>query len=142
MMPANFQFISDAKPTLLQLATMSICFLMNMPDGTKVIIISFTAPVIAKECTVRAQLMGFVFSASLLGLVIGVMSLAPFADRIGRFAMVLISVTLMGMNIFLTAYSQSVVHLFLFSLYTRRQNSLIISQFSQILPPNSRLICG
>ena len=112
-MTANFQFISTSKTTLLQLTTISICFLMNMLDGTNVMIISYTAPSIAKEWSINPQLMGFVFSAGLLGMAIGAMFLAPFADRIGRYSMVLISVVLMGATIFLTAWSQNVVHLLL-----------------------------
>ncbi|MCO5949355.1 MFS transporter [Mucilaginibacter flavidus] len=112
-MAANFQFISNSKPTLLQLTTVSICFLMNMLDGTNVMIISYTAPAIAKEWTINPQLMGFVFSAGLLGMAIGAMFLAPYADKIGRYAMVLISVVLMGATIFSTAYVQNAVQLIL-----------------------------
>jgi len=115
-MPDSFRFIRDSKPSFLQISTVLICFLMNMLDGTNVMIISYTAPVIAKEFTINPQLMGIVFSAGLLGMAIGAMFLAPFADRIGRYALVLISVMLMGITIFLTAYSQTALHLILFRI--------------------------
>jgi len=117
-MSANYQYISNSKPTLLQLTTVSICFLMNMLDGTNVMIISYAAPVIAKEYLISPQLMGLIFSAGLLGMAIGAMFLAPFADKIGRYALVLISVVLMGITIFLTAYSRSAFHLIFFRIFS------------------------
>lgn len=98
---------------MLQLTTVWICFLMNMLDGTNVMIISYTAPAIAKEYLINPQLMGFVFSAGLLGMAVGAMFLAPIADRIGRYSLVLISVILMGCTIFTTAFAQSTFHLIL-----------------------------
>jgi benzoate transport len=115
-MPTNYQFINNSKPTWLQLTTVAICFLMNMLDGTNVMIISYTAPTLAKEFIINSQLMGFVFSAGLLGMVIGAMFIAPLADRIGRYALVLVSVILMGSTIFLTAFAQGVVHLIIFRI--------------------------
>lgn len=112
-MPTTYQFINNSKPTMLQLTTVSICFLMNMLDGTNVMIISYTAPAIAKEYLINPQLMGFVFSAGLLGMAVGAMFLAPIADRIGRYSLVLISVILMGCSIFVTAFAQSTFHLIL-----------------------------
>jgi len=115
-MPDRIKFISDSKPSLLQITSVLICFLMNMLDGTNVMIISYTAPVIAKEFSINPQLMGFVFSAGLLGMAIGAMFLAPFADKIGRYGLILISVIVMGVSIFLTAYAQNAIHLILFRI--------------------------
>ena len=115
-MPPNYQFINNSKPTWLQITTVAICFLMNMLDGSNVMIISYTAPSLAKEFIINSQLMGFVFSAGLLGMAIGAMFIAPLADRIGRYALVLVSVILMGTTIFLTAFAQGVVHLIIFRI--------------------------
>ena len=115
-MSANYQFINNSKPTWLQLTTVSICFLMNMLDGTNVMIISYTAPVLAKEFVINSQLMGFVFSAGLLGMAVGAMFLAPIADKIGRYKLILVSVILMGSTIFLTAFAQGVVYLIIFRI--------------------------
>lgn len=55
--------------------------------------------------------LGIVFSAGLLGMALGTLFLAPFADRIGRKRMILVSALLMGVFIFLTAWATSITHL-------------------------------
>jgi len=115
-MAESLQFIGNSKPTLLQITTVAICFLMNMLDGSNVMIISYTAPVIAKAWSIEPEVMGFVFSAGLLGMAIGAMFLAPFADKIGRYSLVLLSVVLMGSTIYLTSFAQNTAQLIVFRL--------------------------
>lgn len=83
----------------LQLTTILICFLMNMLDGTDVMVISYTAPNISKDWSISPQSLGIVFSAGLLGMSIGAMFLAPRADKIGRKSMILICNLIMGMSV-------------------------------------------
>lgn len=97
--------------TRLQYATILVCFLMNILDGTDVLVISYSAPAIATSWSVSPEALGVVFSAGLAGMTMGALFLAPFADQIGRRKMILLSAVLMGTGIFLTAYSQTVFHL-------------------------------
>ena len=115
-MPGSIQFIGNTKPTLLQITSVAICFLMNMLDGTNVMIISYTAPVIAKAWAIEPRVMGLVFSAGLLGMAVGAMFLAPFADKIGRYKLILLSVVLMGSTIYLTSFAANTIQLILFRL--------------------------
>ena len=57
----------NSKITNLQFVTILICFLMNMLDGMDVMVISYTAPAIAKEWAIEPAQLGIVFSAGLLG---------------------------------------------------------------------------
>ena len=68
----------------LRLSTILVCFLMNMLDGMDVMVISYTAPAIAKEWAIKPTDLGLVFSMGLLGMAIGAMFLASQADVIGR----------------------------------------------------------
>ena len=102
--------------TGLQYATLAVCFLMNMLDGMDVMVISYTAPSIAKEWAVSPEALGLVFSMGLLGMAIGAMFLAPRADVIGRRSMILICAALMGLSIFLTQYAQNKEHLVIFRI--------------------------
>ena len=95
------------KITNLQIATIFICFLMNMLDGMDVMVISYTAPNIAKEWAVKSSALGIVFSMGLMGMAIGAMLLAPRADIIGRRNMILICAVLMGACVFTTQFAQS-----------------------------------
>ena len=108
--------IDNNKMTRLQYATLATCFLMNMLDGMDVMVISYTAPSIAKEWAVSSEALGVVFSTGLLGMAIGAMFLAPRADIIGRRSMILICAALMGLSIFLTQYAQSKEHLVFFRI--------------------------
>ncbi|WP_080059505.1 MFS transporter [Spirosoma aerolatum] len=102
----------DQQPiTRLQYTTVLICFLMNMLDGMDVMVISYAAPAIAKSWKSSPEALGIVFSSGLFGMTFGALLLAPFADTLGRKTMILISAAIMGVSIYLTAESTSVLHL-------------------------------
>ncbi len=106
--------IDNSPLSNLQYATLFVCFVMNMLDGMDVLVISFTAPAIAKAWTVSPETLGMVFSAGLFGMTIGAVILAPMADKIGRKTLILISAAIMGSCIFLTSFSENVTHLIIF----------------------------
>ncbi len=100
--------IDTQKLSRFQLATILICVLMNMMDGIDVMVISYTAPAIAKEWSVSAQSLGNVLSAGLVGMMLGALFLAPRADVIGRRKVIIISGLLMGVSVFCTSFAPSV----------------------------------
>lgn len=114
-MTFNPKALIDKNPmTALQYSTIFICFLMNMLDGMDVLVISYTAPAIAKAWDISPQALGTVFSAGLFGMTIGTLFLAPFADKIGRKAIILISGIIMGVCIYLTSYATSITELLIY----------------------------
>lgn len=111
----NPKKLIDEKPmTLLQYTTVFICFLMNMLDGMDVMVISYTAPAIAKSWSISPQALGVVFSSGLVGMTVGTLFIAPFADRIGRKSILLLSGLIMGVCIYLTAFSTSITELLIY----------------------------
>lgn len=103
--------VTSALPDRLsgvQRSTILVCFLMNMLDGMDVMVISYTAPAIAKDWAVAPTDLGLVFSVGLLGMAVGAMFLAAQADRIGRRRMILLSAALMGSCVLATVYVSSV----------------------------------
>lgn len=106
--------LESQKLTSLQLSTILICLLMNMLDGMDVMVISYVAPHISSAWSISPQSLGVVFSAGLLGMSIGAMFLAPFADKIGRKTMILICGFLMGISVFATILANSVESLIFF----------------------------
>jgi len=111
-MTFNPKTLIDQNPmTGLQYSTIFICFLMNMLDGMDVLVISYTAPAIAKAWDISPQALGTVFSAGLFGMTIGTLFLAPFADKIGRKSIILISGIIMGVCIYFTSYAASITEL-------------------------------
>lgn len=114
-MTFNPKSLIDKNPmTGLQYSTILICFLMNMLDGMDVLVISYTAPAIAKAWDISPQALGTVFSAGLFGMTIGTLFLAPFADKIGRKSIILISGIIMGVCIYFTSYAASITELLVY----------------------------
>lgn len=108
-MELNIRNIIDDRPLArLQYATVFICFLMNMLDGMDVMVISYAAPAIAKGWSIGPETLGVVFSSGLVGMTVGALLIAPFADKIGRKAMMLLSALLMGITIYATSYAGSI----------------------------------
>ncbi len=86
----------------------SICFLCNMLDGMDVLIISYTAPAIAKAWNISPANLGIVFSAGLIGMTVGAVLLAPLADKFGRKPMMMVAALLMGSCIYAAAYATDI----------------------------------
>lgn len=108
------ELIDKSQLTKLQYGTILVCFLMNMLDGMDVLVISYTAPAIAKAWTVSPQTLGVVFSAGLAGMTLGTLLIAPFADRIGRKNMILLSGIVMGIAIYMTSTAVSINELLVY----------------------------
>jgi len=100
--------IDDRPISALQYAVFAVCFLMTALDGMDVLVISYAAPLLAEEWAVEPAALGIVFSAGLVGMTMGAMFIAPYADRIGRRAMILWSVLLTGSGVLLTAFADGI----------------------------------
>lgn len=70
--------------TPLRVAIIAICFLLNALDGMDIVIMSYVAPVLKASWNLTPEVLGTVFSASLAGMAIGGLFIAPLADRFGR----------------------------------------------------------
>ncbi len=104
------------KMTQVQYFSIAICFLMSVLDGMDVLVVSYCAPAIAEDLNLGPKTLGFVFSAGLIGMAIGAIFLAPFADRFGRKKLILASAFIMGLSVLLTAYSENISQLILMRL--------------------------
>jgi len=104
------------KMTQVQYFSIAICFLMSVLDGMDVLVVSYCAPAIAEDLNLGPKTLGFVFSAGLIGMAIGAIFLAPFADRFGRKKLILASAFIMGFSVLLTAYSENISQLMLMRL--------------------------
>jgi len=75
----------------------AICFILNMLDGTDLLIMSFVAPVLASQWQITPERLGVLFSSSLLGMAIGCLLVAPLADRFGRRPLLLAALAATGL---------------------------------------------
>jgi MFS transporter, AAHS family, 4-hydroxybenzoate transporter len=103
---------APANWTTRALATVALCFAINMADGIDVTILSFIAPRIQQDWAIGPEVMGTLFSAGLLGMAIGGMFIAPLADRFGRRRVILVALALMSIGMLASGFATSVSQLF------------------------------
>ncbi|MEN9613436.1 MAG: hypothetical protein RLZZ628_4250, partial [Bacteroidota bacterium] len=113
-MTKTIDFLDNDKMSNTQLITILLCFLMNTLDGMDVMVVSYAAPAIAKEWAFTMQTLGVVFSAGLVGMTVGTLTIAPRADVVGRRAVILLCAVIMGLTVFATYLSQSIEQLVFF----------------------------
>ena len=110
------QDIDQIKISKVQYFSIAICFLMNVLDGMDVLVVSYCAPAIAQALKLGPKTLGIVFSAGLVGMAIGAIFLAPYADKFGRKKLILASAFIMGFSVFLTALSENILQLVIMRL--------------------------
>ena len=74
-----------------QVLAVAVCLAINMLDGYDVLVMSFTAPFVADEWALSQTVTGWLLSASLIGMALGSLFLAPLADVFGRRRMTLLA---------------------------------------------------
>ncbi|WIW90403.1 MFS transporter (plasmid) [Sphingobium sp. V4] len=79
----------------LQILVVLLCALINALDGMDVMIIAYVAPALASDWQVGVEALGVLFSAGLVGMMIGCILVAPFADIWGRRPTILLALVLM-----------------------------------------------
>lgn len=75
----------------------ALCFLAGLCEGYDMLVAGVTAPKFAPELGLNPEQLGLIFSASTLGLFVGALAGGRLADRIGRRAVILGSLVLLGL---------------------------------------------
>ncbi|EHP41085.1 4-hydroxybenzoate transporter PcaK [Cupriavidus basilensis OR16] len=101
-----------------QFIVVAICIAINVLDGFDALASAFTAPSIAREWGLRPTALGFLLSASLAGMAIGSVLIAPFGDRIGRRPIVLGCLVLVSATMLASAAARNVWQLAALRLVT------------------------
>ena len=102
----------DAAPmSRYQWMIIGLCVLLNTLDGFDVMTMAFTANGVSKEFDLSGTELGVLLSAGLVGMAIGSLFLAPFADVVGRRPTVLACVAMAGTGMLLGALSPTALTL-------------------------------
>ena len=89
----------DAGPTVpLMWLVVFLGFLLNLADGIDVVAMSVTAPSVAVSWGLERSALGSLFSSALFGMAIGAAGLAPLSDRLGRRALLVAAIFLVGLS--------------------------------------------
>jgi MFS transporter, AAHS family, 4-hydroxybenzoate transporter len=110
------RLIDEAPLTSFQIGTIVCCALVSMFDGIDTQSIGVAAPFIADTLGIKIAAFGPIFSSTLVGATIGAASFGPLADRLGRKALLLVAIALIGVFTVLTALAHSVGTLMLFRM--------------------------
>jgi AAHS family 4-hydroxybenzoate transporter-like MFS transporter len=98
----------DARPLgALQLRVLALCGLAALLDGLDLQSIGLAAPAIIATLHVVPRSFGLVFSAALLGLMLGAFGLGPVADRYGRRRLLIGALLWFGAFTLCTAFAGS-----------------------------------
>lgn len=93
-------------------------FLIIMVDGYDTLMISFVAPLLARDWGLAPTDIGKLFATGYMGAIVGALSMGPLADRVGRRPMLLAALLLASVATLLSAAAQSLGMLMALRLVT------------------------
>ncbi|WP_410472464.1 MFS transporter [Faucicola mancuniensis] len=85
----------------------ALAVMLNMLDGFDVLTIAFTAKSIQAELGLDGVAIGSLMSAGFIGMAIGSVGLAPFADKFGRRPLLILATALSAVGMLMTYFSHS-----------------------------------
>ncbi|MBB4105269.1 MFS transporter [Allorhizobium borbori] len=97
--------------TPLRIAVVFICFLLNAIDGMDIVIMSYVAPVLKSAWQLSPEMLGTVFSASLAGMAVGGLFIAPIADKFGRRPLIITLLTVITIAMLASSQARNVYEL-------------------------------
>ena len=100
-------FIDKGSITSQQILVVDLCFVFNMLDGFDITAMAVVASSVSSDLSLTDDLLGWIFSFALAGMMVGAMVLAPVADIIGRRVLIILSLLLVGVSILLTSKADS-----------------------------------
>lgn len=100
-------FIDQRRVSPYQIMIVVLCFLIVAIDGFDTAAIGFIAPAIRAQWQLAPAQLAPVFGAGLFGLMVGALTIGPFADRFGRRTVLLLSVFFFGLMSLVSAWSTS-----------------------------------
>jgi benzoate transport len=103
--------INQGPMSRLQIAAVAICIALNMLDGFDVLIVAFTASSISADWNLSGAQLGVLLSAGLFGMAGGSLFLAPWADRYGRRALILVCLGVITVGMLASAAAQNLAQL-------------------------------
>jgi benzoate transport len=99
------KLIDDGEMSTFQVVTIILCVFGNLVTGFAILILPFTSPAIAEYWQLPPDVLGTLLSASLLGMMVGALFIAPTADRVGRRGVLIFCMVLITAGLLFSAYA-------------------------------------
>lgn len=123
----------------------ALCSLIAFADGVDMQLIAYTAPFIADDLGVGRTGLGRIFSAGLLGTMIGAASFGQLGDRIGRRPAIVVAMVLFCLTTALTGLAQTTAQLlairFLTGVAAGGAMPLVWTLLTDYAPAHRRSFC-
>ncbi|HMA00643.1 MAG TPA: MFS transporter [Steroidobacteraceae bacterium] len=110
--------VAEGPLTKFQLFAVGVCVCLNMLDGFDILAMSFAASGVKTDWHLGNSQLGYLFSAGLVGMGIGSLTIAPWADRFGRRPIVLLSAAIAGLSMVGSAIAPGFVPLLALRVFT------------------------
>lgn len=95
--------IDNGQVSTQQLLVVGLCLFFNALDGFDITAMAVVNGPVSAELALSPAKVGWIFSAALAGMMLGAMFLAPVSDIVGRRKLIILSVSLVGASMLLTA---------------------------------------
>src|SRR4051794_25087532 len=105
------ELIERQKVASGQCLVVLLCALLMFLDGFDTQAISYIVPVLSRDWHLPREILGSIFSAALVGLMIGYLAIAPLSARFGHKRMMLMSTMLFAVFTMLTVFATNVTEL-------------------------------
>ncbi|RKS85205.1 benzoate transport [Orbus hercynius] len=112
------QTIYHGKMNHFQILVITICVLISLIDGFDVLTIAFVAPSISTQWELSPEQLGVLFSAGLVGMVLGALVISPFADKLGRRVIILCCLVILTIGMFASGLAMSHTELVIARIFT------------------------
>jgi AAHS family 4-hydroxybenzoate transporter-like MFS transporter len=116
--PGGSAGITERRPGRFEITVIAACAAAIFFDGFDAQAIGYVGPSLIKGFHMAPSALGPVFSAGLVGIMLGALGIAPLADRFGRRPVILISILLFAAFTLATAWAGSVTDLLWLRLLT------------------------
>lgn len=110
--------LNDAPVSALQKLVVGLCFLMAMCDGFDTLSIAYVGPVLSEDLGIAPDLLGYVFSSALVGILVGSLIFSVLGDRIGRRIVLIGATVAVGVFALCTALASSGTELLIYRFFT------------------------
>lgn len=108
--------LTNQEMTWRQWLAVSVCVFLNVIDGFDILVMSTAAGAVRQGLGLSAADLGLVLSASLAGMTLGALFLAPLADRFGRRRLILSCLTVEMAGMLAAGFSTSHLDLMAYRL--------------------------